>query len=236
MRLKTSRNPGGETETDGTELKLLEAAGQVFSEVGFQAATVRDVCTRAGVNIAAVKYHFGDKLGLYMAVMRSSFSTAEHEAARMALTMEGPPEERFRNFVKMLCRRMNTAGRPSWYVRIMAQEMAKPTPALARVADEVIRPNYMRLAQLLGEMIGRPPLHDQTRMCIHSVIGQLMHYAHARAVLSHVWPDLKMTPARIDEIADHIASFSLAGFAAVAASGAKTKRKTRQVRPKGKVR
>ncbi len=53
-----------------TREKLVEAAAQVFAEVGFEAATVREICSRAGTNGAAVNYHFGDKLGLYTEVLK----------------------------------------------------------------------------------------------------------------------------------------------------------------------
>ena len=52
-------------QPEGTHARLLEVAGQIFAEQGFQAAKVRNICARAKVNIAAVNYHFGDKLGLY---------------------------------------------------------------------------------------------------------------------------------------------------------------------------
>ena len=61
---------------DDTQAKLLEAAGQVFAEVGFQAATVREICARAGANVAAVNYHFGDKMGLYIEALRQSMGAA----------------------------------------------------------------------------------------------------------------------------------------------------------------
>src|SRR3954471_8446758 len=68
-----------------TEARLLEAAGRVFAEKGFDAATVRDVCERAGVkNIGAVNYYFRSKENLYEAALRNAFS------GRMART---PPPE-----------------------------------------------------------------------------------------------------------------------------------------------
>ena len=54
-----------------TEKRLLEAAGEIFAHYGYRAATVRQICEKAGANLAAVNYHFGDKEGLYLAVLRS---------------------------------------------------------------------------------------------------------------------------------------------------------------------
>ena len=67
--LDLKQTPNG-VPRDATEARILETAGHVFAETGFQAAKVRDICARAGVNLAAVNYHFGDKLGLYNEVLR----------------------------------------------------------------------------------------------------------------------------------------------------------------------
>src|ERR1700677_4461463 len=64
--------------SDSTRQKLIEVAGRVFAEHGYYAATVRDICAQAGSNVAAVNYHFRDKLGLYTAVLHQSVTRASN--------------------------------------------------------------------------------------------------------------------------------------------------------------
>ena len=47
--------------TDDTASRLLNAAGPIFAEKGYQNATVREICAAAGVNLASVNYYFRDK-------------------------------------------------------------------------------------------------------------------------------------------------------------------------------
>jgi AcrR family transcriptional regulator len=56
--------PASEPAAESNRAKLLEAAAQVFAEVGYPGATMCEICARAGVNGALVNDHFGDKLEL----------------------------------------------------------------------------------------------------------------------------------------------------------------------------
>ena len=197
---------------EDTRSKLLDAAGEVFAESGFQAATVREICSCAGVNIALVNYHFGDKLELYTEVLRHSVGAAGNGIINQAIRAEGPPEEAFRELIHAMLLRVCRADRPEWHYRLMMHEFAQPTPAMASVINETMRPVYDRFRELIGSMLDLPQDHDQVRMATHSVIAQVVHYAHARHVISRVWPELELNSERIAQIATHIADFSLAGL------------------------
>jgi len=203
-------------EDDAIRAKLISAAGEVFAEYGFQTATVREICRRAGANVAAVNYYFRDKLGLYTEVLSASILDNQGEAMRQALALSKTPEDALSKFIEGMLNRMHGEGRPAWHIRIMAHEMAQPTPALAHVIDEVIRPRYDQLRVIIGQILHRPPDHETTRLCAHSVIGQLIHYIHGRPVIAVLWPDLKLVkPKDRQLVANHIADFTLRNLRAL---------------------
>src|SRR2546428_6949515 len=85
---------------DRTRAKLLEAAREVFADCGYYDTTIREICSRARTNIAAVNYHFGGKLGLYTAVLRQSVGSAQNEAVCKALDQDASPEEILRQVIR----------------------------------------------------------------------------------------------------------------------------------------
>jgi hypothetical protein len=92
----------------------------------------------------------------------------------------------------------------------------------------VIRPRYERLRKTIGHILHLPPEHDKVRLCAHSIVGQVVHYVHAIPVISRVWPELQLTPERIEQIADHIADFSLCSLHALAHAKVTTKNKKKR--------
>jgi AcrR family transcriptional regulator len=211
------------SDLDPTRAKLIAAAGEVFAEFGFQAATVREICQRAGANVASINYHFRDKLGLYTEVLRESMTANQGEIMQQSIAAAKTPEQALRLLIAGILRRMYSDDRPAWNFRIMAHEMAQPTPALSHVINEVLRPRYNQLRAIIGQILHLSPDHETTRLYAHSVIGQVIHYVHARPVIGILWPDLKLTQLKDRQlIANHIADFTLRNLRAVAP---KTKRK-----------
>ena len=126
---------------DETRRQLLEAAGGVFAEEGFRNATVREICHRAGANIAAVNYHFGDKETLYAEVLRYAHGKAlEKYPPLLGLSADAPPEKKLRAFVLSFLLRIFDKGRAAWHGQLMSREMIEPTAALDSLVAERMRP------------------------------------------------------------------------------------------------
>lgn len=196
--------------SDRTRERLIDAAGEMFAELGFHHTTVRQICERAGANIAAVNYHFRDKTGLYTEVVRQSMQAARLDVVHAAFDQKAPAEQIMRAVVKARLESLRGLDLGDWHFRIFAHELAKPTPAIDVVVNEAIRPLYLRMCNLIGSLLGLAPAHQKTRLCAQSIIGQILFYAFAKPVISRLSPDMKMTAAQVDLIADHITEFSLA--------------------------
>lgn len=195
--------------SDQTRTRLIDAAGEMFAELGFHQTTVRQICERAGANIAAVNYHFRDKTGLYTEVVRQSMRAAQLDTVLAAFDQTASPEEILRAVIKARLESLRSLDLGDWHFRIFAHELAKPTPAMNVVVNEAIRPLYSRMCKLIGSMLRLAPEHEKTRLCAHSIIGQILFYAFAKPVISRLAPEMKLSGTQLDVIADHITEFSL---------------------------
>src|ERR1700722_20111186 len=110
MALKKSEISERETRS-----RLLSAAGEVFAEKGFKAATVREICQRAGANVAAINYHFGDKQKLYSEVLRFAHACSmDRHPPEKGMNERSTPEERLRAFIHSFVQRVFDDGQPAW--------------------------------------------------------------------------------------------------------------------------
>src|SRR5881394_149494 len=99
-----------------TKTRILDAAESLFMEHGFEATSLRQLTAAAGVNLAAVNYHFGSKEELFQAVLTRRLDPMNHER------------------IELLARLERDAGdKPIACERILA---AMLTPALRLARDE----------------------------------------------------------------------------------------------------
>jgi TetR/AcrR family transcriptional regulator, regulator of cefoperazone and chloramphenicol sensitivity len=200
-----------------TRERLLAAAIDLFAEHGFDGVTVREICHRADTNIAAVNYHFRDKLGLYWAVIGMAIEhMRDITDVTRRVAADASVEDRFRHYVRTYLRRLaQTEGPASWIHRIMRHETTNPTPAAPQIFDLAIRPRLEYLSSVIAELIGCSATDPRVVRSVLSVQGQCLLYRPDpfHSAVHSKWP---VTPGPVDVIADHIAEFSLAGIRRIA--------------------
>ena len=117
---------------DATKQRLIDSAGNIFAEKGYEASSVRDICQNASANLAAVNYHFGGKRQLYVAAVRHAQCCRQEDVPFPEFAANLPPAERLRSFIGVMFERMLSANRPQWHLELMLRELARPTEACAR--------------------------------------------------------------------------------------------------------
>lgn len=207
---RAERGASGERggRADATRARLLEAATRAFAARGFARAGVREICGAAGCNVAAVNYHFGDKAGLYRAVLLGGF----HEAGPFppAVDATRPAHEQLHALLEAFLRRLLSTERTP-HARIMARELVEPTAALREVVEAAFRPLHDRIQGLLRAL--RPDL-PRADLDLHtiSVIGQCVVYRHARPALDVLHGPDALGEAEVPRLARHVARQVLGGL------------------------
>ena len=75
-------------ETQTTRARILLSAEALFAERGFEVVSLREITGAAGVNVAAVNYHFGSKDKLIDAVVIRHLSPVNEERLRQLDKLE----------------------------------------------------------------------------------------------------------------------------------------------------
>lgn len=200
------------SDVDDTKLRLLETAGMVFAEKGFRAATVREICQRAGVNLAAVNYHFGDKERLYIeSVKRAHFCRGQQ--LPMPSWPEGTPAEtRLRDVIRGLLARMLSAPDTAWHGQLMMRELQQPTAACAELVRDYMRPQFELIWSILKELLPEETSDEKLRLIVFGIVGQCLHFRLGRKIIGMLTPAEELQRYQADYLSQHVADWTLAAI------------------------
>jgi len=193
--------------------RILEVAGEIFAECGFRGSTVRKICERAGVNVAAINYYFGGKEKLYTEVLRhwNDFAIKKYPLL-LGVGEDAPVEVQLHAFIRSFLFRLLDKGKPAWFGKLMTREMTEPTRSFQRLVKEIVRPRDKILASIVRKMIGTSLSEEKIRLFCASIIGQCLYYYNARSIVTQLYHQDVSKPEEIERIADHILQFSLRGL------------------------
>lgn len=198
---------------DQTQLRVVQAAGPIFADKGFDRATIREICTAAEANLASVNYHFGDKETLYLEAVRHAHALKMEQVPLSQWPSNTPPEEQLRFFIRAMLSRMLGTDELDWGTRLLMREMIEPTIACKSIVEDFIRPQLQLLLSILDEMVPQNISFHRKHQMAFSIVGQCLHYRVAREFVNLLIPE-KERAEHFDRnhLVDHITEFSLAAI------------------------
>jgi AcrR family transcriptional regulator len=194
---------------------ILDAAEELFAKQGFAATTTKQIGSAAGVNPALIHYYFGNKEGLYRALLRRLFESIMSRGAEQLATSP-PPDVAVRALVGVQSDTM--VAHPS-FPRLLARElvdhgMTHAGDSLSRLSETLFR----RLCELIrgGQEAGLFRRDMDPRFAALSTISLVPYFHIARPAVGIL---LDSGPEGPDEAAmraygRHAADFALAALAA----------------------
>jgi AcrR family transcriptional regulator len=214
----TSAAPQREEDDQSTRRQLLEAAGQVFAEKGFDRATGKEICERTGTNAAAVNYHFGGMEGLYAAVVREAHSRlVTFDALSAAVAGKADARAKLQAVISLFVRTLTSPASASWVLRVIGREMVAPSPALDVLREQELLPKLRILRAIVGEFMGLPEDHPAVAHgCVSVMAPCVMLLIGDRCTLMRAFPNFGLASKDAAAVVRHLVRFALAGLSAVA--------------------
>lgn len=204
--------------------RILDAAEALFAEHGYDGVTLRQIATRAGVDVALASYHFGKKLDLFHAVFlrradmlndarRDALYECQHKAGDKGPTVEQIIEA----FLRPLELAQET-GDEGWrhYLALIAYINNSPfwgPRMMSELFDELVQEFIEALQKAL------PGARDEDIFwCYHSLSGALTLTLANTGRIDKLSRG-KCSSADFQAAYDHMIPFTAAGFRKVCAGG-----------------
>lgn len=164
---------------------------RLFAQQGFAPTSTRELAEAAQVNVAAIRYYFGDKAGLYRAVFFEPLGDAQADVARTldpGLTLDQALQAFYLGFVEPL----REGETMRLCMKLHFRELLEPTGLWGELVDHSIRPLHDALLQLLQRHLGLAGPDDELQalvVCL-TALGVHLHVGHE--VTAQVAPGLDL--------------------------------------------
>lgn len=212
--------------TADTKDRILDAAEALFAQQGFSATSLRSVISEAGVNLAAVHYHFGSREELIRAVFARRFEPINRERLESLTTLEAATgrragaAKRLERILEVLLNPLLRAARDhpdewSSVSLLVGRAHTDPDFVVRQILHDQFREVFARFSGALGQCL--PDLGEEELLCrFHFVITAmavtLVHGDDIRTL-----SDGRLDPGRDPEVfARRWVAFAAAGLRAPA--------------------
>jgi AcrR family transcriptional regulator len=197
-----------------TKERILTAAEALFAQRGFEGASLRQLTAAAGVNLAAVNYHFGSKDNLVEEVFKRRLDQLNARRLTALKQVTGQPGATLEDVLAAFIRPaldLSHDGGGSLFMRVLARAFAEHDDSLRKFLSEnyghVMRQFTAEIARLLPNLS-----KEELYWRIDLVTGALTHAMSGFGIIQRK-SDVSETTHR-EQTAAHLIRFSAAGLRA----------------------
>src|SRR5580700_1084986 len=234
---RKSRDAGGasrtrkraeQTRSRATRLSILQAALSEFADKGFEAASIRSIAERTGLQHPLITYHYPTKDALWRATAEHAFAQIRENWDKSGLELsDAAPIDQLREEYRAVF--YYTVAFPEFH-RFMRQEAMYDNPRLRWVAETVLAPLIDRLLPQI-----RAAQRDGDLPAIEPIVFHYMMIS-LTATLAGFGPEMRVTSRVRPEAPAIVASYWMQvenmDFGKVAnASGARDRKRTQKRGP-----
>jgi TetR/AcrR family transcriptional regulator len=184
---------------EATRQRIVDAAIEAFSELGFEGASTRNIASRANANQGLVTYYFKSKEALWRAAVDHLFQKRDTQLRDGPVRLTGaPPRERAREAIRQYVR--FAAANPD-LAGLMLSEGKAASDRLSWLVET-------HLGQLYRDLAKMQPLRDRAEILPHAYYA----LAGAAALIFALAPECRQltgldprTREAIDTHADFVA-------------------------------
>ncbi len=183
----------------------------MFAEAGFHGAHFREICKRAGTNVAGICYHFQSKEGLYQAVlMEAGRQLSDRDEGFAACCAHLPPDQRLLRLTESLLQKL--CERRAWIAKLLARELLEPACGAHTYVASGLERDCVLFQSVMRDLLGADPSGEAVRLHALRLIGECVFYALAAENPHHPLTQLSVGfPGRV-RLARFLAKRSLASI------------------------
>lgn len=189
---------------------LLEAASQIMREGDTIDLSLSELSLRAGLNSALVKYYFGNKNGLLLALLERDMSAIVHGLEAL-VAKEMDPEEKLRLHIGKV---IDTYYAFPYLNRLLMRMVRDSAPAeAARIAELFLKPIAADYDALIEQGVKAGKFRDvDPQLFYFTVTGSADRFFTARQVLKHCYNDSDFGEDMRDRYREHSVELIMRGL------------------------
>lgn len=198
---------------EDTKEKILKCAGKYFATHGYKDTRTQDICKEAGVNPAAVNYHFGGKDELYKAVWEYAVKCDRHSS--LVVGSKDADRDWLYNYLKHCIISVYDEEDKGLLSKLVSNEINNPSEYSIELLNKYLTPRTKELEEKVRNLLGPDSTDFQVGCCVLAIFSQFSALTINRNARKSIFAADNPTEEELAHFIREICAFVMGGIRAI---------------------